>query len=206
MPLTQPDRNNAASENVSRSGGESSLLERAKARDEHAFVKLLTRYASIILSIIRRYVHKIIGHDEDDLMQEIHVNAYKILPNFRGDEISFQVWLRRSTKGICLNLLEKQRRQETISLEAVCVETLERSVPNLFPDPDTELRHKEIRHTVQEAIATLPEKLKRVVLLKDIDGLGYEEIATMAGIEIGTVKSRLHRGRTLLRKELQAIR
>jgi len=206
MPSIQPDKDDVTSEKTSGAGGESHLLERAKARDEHAFVELLKRYADIILSIIRRYVRNIVGYDEDDIVQEIHINAYKILPNFRGDDISFQVWLRRSTNGICLNLLEKQRRQETVSLETLCLEMLEHSLPNHFPDPDTALHHKEIRHTVQAAIARLPEKLGKVVSLKDLQGLGYEEIAVILGIGVGTVKSRLHRGRTLLRKELQAVR
>lgn len=185
---------------------EDDLIERAKARDEHALMELLRRYAHIILSIIRRYISRIVGCDEADIVQEIHVKAHELMPRFRGDAVSFQVWLRRSTKGICLNLITRQQRHETVSLDAACVESMEHELPNPFPGPDAELRHREIRHSVRAAIANLPEKLRQVVLLKDIEGLGYEEIAAMLGIEVGTVKSRLHRGRTSLRRELRDVR
>lgn len=206
MPSNPLNTGNVAPNSATQSANDRGLIEHAKARDEHAFLELLKRYAYIVLSMIRRYIHRILGYEEEDIMQEIHAKAYEILPRFRGDEVSFQVWLRRSTQGICLNLLEKQRRQETVSLDALCTETLEQSLPTSFSAPDIELRHKEIRDTVHEALEKLPETLRRVVILKDLEGIGYEEIARILGIEVGTVKSRLHRGRTFLRHELQAVR
>lgn len=183
-----------------------SLIERAKQRDESAFLELMKRYVTIIINIIRRYIHNILGYEEDDLMQEIQLRAFRVLPKFEGDEISFECWLRRSSKGLCLNILDKQRRHEVVALETVCQETMEKGLDNPIPDPETAFTRVEIQARVQQALAALAEDMKTVVILKDLEGLGYEEIAQLLGIKIGTVQSRLHRGRMLLREQLRMLR
>lgn len=183
-----------------------SLIEQAKHQNEHAFLALMQRYLYIVVAIIRQYIHKIVGYEEADLQQEITLAAFQIMPRFRGDELSFQCWLRRSTTGVCLNILEKQRRQEMVELDALCLESYQQALPDHFSSPDTILARKEIAEAVRQAIAELPEHHRRVVILKDIEGLRYHEIARVLGIEEGTVKSQLSRARTLLREKLQPFR
>ena len=182
------------------------LIEQAKQHNERAFLALIQSYLYIVVAIIRQYIHNIIGYEEEDLTQEITLAAYEIMPRFRGDELSFQCWLRRSTKGLCLNILEKQRRQEMVELDVLCRESYQQALPNPFPTPDTAMNHKEIAASVQQAMSELPEHYRKIVMLKDIDGLRYYEIARVLGIEEGTVKSQLSRARTLLREKLQPLR
>lgn len=183
-----------------------SLIDQAKQRDEHAFLELLRRYAYIIVSVIRHYLHQIVGYDEDDLHQEIRLRAYHIMPDFRGDDVAFQCWLRRSTRGLCLNILEKQRQHEMIDMETLCQASLEHALPTTSLAPDAEYQRQQTLASVEEAIAALPEHFRNVVVLKDINGLRYEEIAAALKIEVGTVKSRLGRARTILREQLRGVR
>ena len=183
-----------------------SLINQAKQRDAHAFLELLRQYAYIIVSVIRQYIQHIVGYDEDDLHQEIRLRAYRIMPDFRGDDVAFQCWLRRSTRGLCLNILEKQRQQEFIDMETLCEKSLEDALPGTSLTPDAEYQRQQMLASVEEAIATLPEHFRKVVVLKDIDGLRYEEIAVALNIEVGTVKSRLGRARAILREQLRGVR
>lgn len=164
----------------------------------------MQRYAPGILAIIRRYIYDIDGYDEQDIVQEIWMAAHKILSKFRGDDAAFQCWLRRSTKGLCLNILAKQHKHETIPLDALCVESLQRELPNSIADPATALRNKERETTVEQAIQALPEQFRKVVVL-NIEGNSYDAIAAILGIEVGTVKSRLNRARGILKEKLRDV-
>ena len=185
---------------------ESSLIEQAKQGNESAFLTLLKKYTKIILIIIRSYIRNIVGYEEEDIQQEISMSAYRVLPKFRGDEVAFQCWLRHSTKGLCLNILEKQQKHETIDMDSLCEKALDESLPNRFIPPDAELELKEARTAVQQAIEELDEKYRKALVLKDIEGLKYEEIAQVLDIEIGTVKSRIGRARGMLRETLKQYR
>ncbi len=85
------------------------LLERAKQDDKDAFVELITEYEYIIRSIVRTFLRRIDGHDENDLVNEVIIRAYKVIPGFRGDDVAFKYFLRRTTKGLCLNLINKPK-------------------------------------------------------------------------------------------------
>ena len=181
------------------------LIEQAKRGDKDAFLSLVARYAYIIFSVIRQYIRKIVGYEEEDLKQDILLKAFETLPKFRGDEVAFQCWLRRSTRGICLNLINKQREQQTIDIDAICQDEFAQALPDRAANPDEELRLKELRNALHRAIAELQEPYRRVVVLRDIEGLTYQEIAAVLKIEDGTVKSRLGRARAMLRDKLQGV-
>ena len=185
---------------------EISLIEQAKQGNGSAFLTLLKKYTKMILIIIRSYIRNIVGYEEEDIQQEISMSAYRVLPKFRGDEVAFQCWLRRSTKGLCLNILEKQRKHETIDMNSLCEKTLEESLPSRFASPDAEFELKEKRTAVQQAIDELDEKYRKALVLKDIEGLKYDAIAKVLDIEIGTVKSRIGRARGMLRETLKQYR
>lgn len=184
---------------------ETTLIEQAKRGDKDAFLSLVARYAYIIFSVIRQYIRKIVGYEEEDLKQDILLKAFETLPKFRGDEVAFQCWLRRSTRGICLNLINKQREQQTIDIDAICQDEFAQALPDRAANPDEELRLKELRNALHRAIAELQEPYRRVVVLRDIEGLTYQEIAAVLKIEDGTVKSRLGRARAMLRDKLQGV-
>ena len=139
------------------------------------------------------------------LKQDILLKAFETLPKFRGDEVAFQCWLRRSTRGICLNLINKQREQQTIDIDAICQDEFAQALPDRAANPDEELRLKELRNALHHALAELQEPYRRVVVLRDIEGLTYQEIAAVLKIEDGTVKSRLGRARAMLRDKLQGV-
>ena len=184
---------------------ETTLIEQAKRGDKEAFLSLVARYTYIIFSVIRQYIRKIVGYEEEDLKQDILLKAFETLPKFRGDEVAFQCWLRRSTRGICLNLINKQREQQTIDIDAICQDEFAQALPDRAANPDEELRLKELRNALHRAIAELQEPYRRVVVLRDIEGLTYQEIAAVLKIEDGTVKSRLGRARAMLRDKLQGV-
>ena len=184
---------------------ETTLIEQAKRGNKDAFLSLVARYAYLILSVIRQYIRKIVGYEEEDLKQDILLKAFETLPKFRGDEVAFQCWLRRSTRGICLNLINKQREQQTIDIDAICQDEFAQALPDRAANPDEELRLKELRNALHRAIAELQEPYRRVVVLRDIEGLTYQEIAAVLKIEDGTVKSRLGRARAMLRDKLQGV-
>ena len=184
---------------------ETTLIEQAKRGNKDAFLSLVARYAYLILSVIRQYIRKIVGYEEEDLKQDILLKAFETLPKFRGDEVAFQCWLRRSTRGICLNLINKQREQQTIDNDAICQDEFAQALPDRAANPDEELRLKELRNALHRAIAELQEPYRRVVVLRDIEGLTYQEIAAVLKIEDGTVKSRLGRARAMLRDKLQGV-
>ena len=184
---------------------ETTLIEQAKRGNKDAFLSLVARYAYLILSVIRQYIRKIVGYEEEDLKQDILLKAFETLPKFRGDEVAFQCWLRRSTRGICLNLINKQREQQTIDIDAICQDEFAQALPDRAANPDEELRLKELRNALHHALAELQEPYRRVVVLRDIEGLTYQEIAAVLKIEDGTVKSRLGRARAMLRDKLQGV-
>ena len=184
---------------------ETTLIEQAKRGDKDAFLSLVARYAYIIFSVIRQYIRKIVGYEEEDLKQDILLKAFETLPKFRGDEVAFQCWLRRSTKGICLNLINKQREQQTIDIDAICQDEFAQALPDRAANPDEELRLKELRNALHHALAELQEPYRRIVVLRDIEGLTYQDIAAVLKIEEGTVKSRLGRARAMLRDKLQGV-
>ena len=184
---------------------ETTLIEQAKRGDKDAFLSLVARYAYIIFSVIRQYIRKIVGYEEEDLKQDILLKAFETLPKFRGDEVAFRCWLRRSTKGVCLNLIEEQSRRKAVDFDAICQESLEQALPNRVVGPDEELRLKELRNALHHALAELPDTYRRVVALRDIEGLTYQDIAAVLKIEEGTVKSRLGRARAMLRDKLQGV-
>jgi len=177
----------------------SDLIERARNGDQKAFVELVTGYERIIRSVVQSFSRNIRDYEEDDLVNEVILRAYKTIPDFRGDEIAFKYFLRRTARGLCLNIIKKQG-QHRQAREEVKAHTHSDPVR-----PDNIYLTGEIRKCVQKAIGLLPEKLRKVVMLKDIDGLKYETIAENLSVPIGTVQSRINRGREQLKKLLKDL-
>ena len=140
---------------------------------------------------------RMLGNEQDalDASQEAFFRAYRSLSSFRGDS-RFSVWLYRLASNICLDMLRKRPSSPDLSL------TDEEGDPLPIPDsrftPQTELEKKELRLAVRSGLSRLDPDFRSVLVLREINGLSYEEIARVTGLESGTVKSRIFRARKKL--------
>jgi RNA polymerase sigma-70 factor (ECF subfamily) len=160
---------------------DAALVVRFQQGDEQAFDVLVDRHRRRVYSLVCRLAPP---GDADDLAQEVFLAAYRALPGFRCDA-RFSTWLYRISVHVCSHHL-RRRRWET--------DELDEGMPDLEPDHDPERRalSSELKDRVQRAIDALPYKLRLVVVLRDMHGLSYEEIAGVVGCPVGTVRSRLH--------------
>lgn len=177
-------------------------LNRAAAGDKDAFAVLVDLYAAPIYGVCFSYLGN--QADAQDCTQEAFLKAFCMIGDFR-QSATFYTWLYRIAANCCLDLLRRNRRQSSRSLD----EPLETPDGELYlqlvdqdPLPDEALDRKETIDLVREAIAELPEKMRRILILRDIEDMSYEDIARLEGLRPGTVKSRLFRARLLLAERL----
>ncbi len=172
------------------------LLRRLRKGDERAFAELIRRYQDRIHDLAYRMLGN--RQEAEDLAQEIFVAVYKNLGQFRGDS-KLSTWIYRVAKNHCLNRIVYLRRHgsgRTGELE-------DGHEPDGDPGvgaPDRALERRERQALVQRALAELDEAQRMVVVLRDIEGLDYDEIVVVLEEPLGTVKSRLHRARAALAK------
>lgn len=173
------------------------LLDRARRGDERAFAHLLRLHQNRVYDLLVRMLGD--RAEAEDVTQEVFVAFHRALPAFRGDS-RVSTWLFRIAKNHCLNRLKyRSRRGEGQHVE---LDALDRAGAEGPEAPDRALERRRTGARVQAAIATLPEEQRLVVVLRDIEGLSYEEIAAVLEQPEGTVKSRLHRGRLALARML----
>ncbi len=182
------------------------LIQRAQARDEAAFEQLMRLHADKLYN----YLVRMVGNptDAEDLLQEVFLRAYQGLPSFDG-RASLSTWLYRIATNLCIDHQRRRaRRVTTVSYSAQEDDEGEPTEwefadPNA-PDPLEALMHKELQQVVEQAIQSLSPKLRAVLLLYDVEGLSYEEIAQALRIPMGTVKSRLNHARTQIQRQVEA--
>ena len=177
----------------------SDTLERAKRGDQEAFVSLIFPYEHMIRCVVRRFLRNIHAYEEDDLVNEIILRVYKKIAEFRGNDMAFQYFLRRTARGLCLTIIRKQGKHRQK------MEELQTHTQTGSGRPDETYLSAKIQECVQQAIGLLPERFREVVILKDIDGLKYEEIAENLSIPTGTVQSRLGRAREKLKNLFEEL-
>jgi len=185
------------------------LIEQAKNGDTFAFGQLVEIYEKFIYNTAYRLL-TLSGcgtSDTEDITQASFLKAWRSLSAFRGD-CTFSTWLYRITQNTAKDYIRSHIRRETISLTAEDSESGEEvtiDVPVTEGDeiPEASLEKKELILAVRRAIDQLPEDQKRVIILRDINELPYSDIAEMLGVEIGTVKSRINRGRQALKAILE---
>lgn len=176
---------------------EQSLIRRVLEGDADAFEPLVLENQTRVYNLALR----ILGNETDawDAAQDAFLKAYTALKDFRGDS-RFSVWLYRLTNNVCLDVLRRRRRRPELSLSAGedDGEPEEFQIPDLRYSPQEELERKELCWAVSAALDTLPEEYRRILTLREIGGLSYEELAETLALETGTVKSRLNRARKKL--------
>ncbi len=180
------------------------LVERVQQGDQKAFDLLVKKYQHKVMSLISRYVKQ--PADVPDVAQETFVKAYRALPNFRGDS-AFYTWLYRIAVNSAKNYLVAQGRKPPASdVDAGDAEFYEGSgALKDSASPERMLLTDEIRNVVMRTIDELPEDLRRAIVLREIDGLGYEEIAIEMDCPIGTVRSRIFRAREAIDQQLRPL-
>lgn len=180
--------------------GEKVLLARAKKGEIAAFESLMTAYENRIYTLALRSTGS--EHDAADITQEVFLRAWKNLDSFRGDS-SLSTWLYRVTSNLCVDFARK-KAAEGVSTSIDDEESPAADLPDAsrIAQPEAAAENQELREELQIALAQLSEEHRRVVLLRDVAGLTYADIAHTLGLEEGTVKSRLARARAGLRKIL----
>jgi RNA polymerase sigma-70 factor (ECF subfamily) len=147
---------------------------------------------------VYRLAYRLTGnqHDAEDLTQEVFVRVFRSLSTYTPG--TFEGWLHRITTNLFLDMV---RRKQRIRFDALGEDAAER-LPSREPTPQQAFNDAHFDEDVQQALDTLAPEFRAAVVLCDIEGLSYEEIAATLGVKLGTVRSRIHRGRSQLRKAL----
>ncbi len=175
---------------------------------DEAFDKLVLKYKDKVFNLCYRFCANY--QDADDCAQETFIKVYRSLTKFR-QESSFSTWLYRIAVNTCKNKLSSAKyKQAKIAVrldEPVRTEegSVAREIKDCSPNPKCEIESKEKGALIQEAIDALSADQKTVVVLRDIEGFSYEEIARVTGYALGTVKSKLARARDQLREKLKGL-
>jgi RNA polymerase sigma-70 factor (ECF subfamily) len=175
---------------------DSELLDAVRKGDRGAVEELLARYEANIY----RFGLRMCGNEEAarEVLQETLLAAFRNLPGFRGDA-ALSTWLYQIARSFCIK--ERRGERPTEPLEGRTGERLAES----SPAPDAHVHAKEIGAALAAAIGALPPDHREVLVLRDVEGLSAEEAAAIVGVEVGALKSRLHRARAQLRTELAAL-
>jgi RNA polymerase sigma-70 factor, ECF subfamily len=182
------------------------LVKRVKTGDQRAFKLLVERYQRKIYAVALGMVKD--KEEALDISQEAFVKVYRYLDHFKGDS-SFYTWLYRITVNICIDALRKKQalRGEQVELdEAVKMDTAEANIgalgSRLGTNPQKSALRKELAEKIQQALETVPEKHRAILLLREVEGMSYEDLARTLEIPKGTVMSRLFHARTKVQKIL----
>ena len=183
------------------------LIKQCQEGSLAAFDELVLRHHKKVFNVAYRLLNNY--EEANDIAQEVFVRAFRAIKGFRFKAQIF-TWLYRITVNLSKNRLKVLAREKrrTISLDdPISTEEgeMKRQVAQDDPLPSDDLINKEKGELIAKALASLEDEFRTVVVLRDIEGLGYEEISRILKINIGTVKSRLHRARALLQEKLKEV-
>ncbi|MBE6622660.1 MAG: sigma-70 family RNA polymerase sigma factor [Ruminococcaceae bacterium] len=176
--------------------------------DNDAFGKLLEKYSSFVYRTVFYDIKS--KEDAEDISQEVFIKAYKALANFRSDS-EFSTWIYRICKNTIYDYIRKSSREKSIPLSEMSSGDENDRIYDIPDDsgkydPEKTYISKETADIVNDAISSLSEEHKSIILMRDIEGYSYGEIADILSIEEGTVKSRLSRARNSLKKKLENLK
>lgn len=181
------------------------LVERVQRGDKQAFGLLVSKYQRKLARLLSRLIRD--PAEVEDVVQETFIKAYRALPSFRG-ESAFYTWIYRIGINAAKNYLVAQGRKAPTStdFDAEEAETFD-SADQLrdLNTPESLLATRQIGDTVNRAMEALPEELRTAIMLRELEGLSYEEIAEIMGCPIGTVRSRIFRAREAVAEKLRPL-
>jgi RNA polymerase sigma-70 factor, ECF subfamily len=184
---------------------EPALIQDAQHGDLDAFNRLVLAYQDALYNTALRILS-----DEDraaDATQEAFISAFRSINSYRGG--SFKAWLMRTVTNACYDELRRQKRRPTVPLEPANDDEEEVESPRWLADPSMSPEQKfeadELEHAIQHCLQALPTDFRSVVVLADIQGMDYSEVAAATRVPLGTIKSRLARARLRLRECLQGF-
>jgi RNA polymerase sigma-70 factor (ECF subfamily) len=184
---------------------ESALIKSAQSGDLDSFNTLVLHYQNAVYNTALR----IMGDDDlaADASQEAFISAFRSIASFRGG--SFKAWLMRTVTNACYDELRRKKRRPTTPLEPDTEDGDEMDSPRWLADPnmtpDQKAEADELEHAIQHCLDALPVEFRSVVVLADIQGMDYTEVAAASHVPLGTIKSRLARARLRLRECLRGF-
>ncbi|MHC4931042.1 MAG: RNA polymerase sigma factor [Planctomycetota bacterium] len=170
------------------------LVRRMRAQDPEALRLVVERYQKRVFSLIYGIVRD--RHEVEDVAQEVFLKVFTRIGAF-DERSKFYTWLYRVAANAAKDHVKKRSRRPAVALDE------EVGTPDLEPGPGERAASAEVRLRVREAIASLPPRYREVLALRELEGLSYNEIASVLKISIGTVESRLHRARARLKRRLE---
>lgn len=180
------------------------LIKKSKSGDYIAFEELVHKYENKVYTVAYRFM----GNHADacDLAQEAFIKVYQSLPRFRGDA-SFMTWIYHITANTCRDELRRRQNKHTLSLDDDSDDSvaLKLMVASDDPGPEELIESMELGEQVQQCLNTLTEEYRLILIMREIQGFSYNEIANALEISLGTVKSRLSRARAAFKEKMSAI-
>jgi RNA polymerase sigma-70 factor (ECF subfamily) len=177
------------------------LVRRVQAGNTEAFEELVRRYERKVYNI----TYRLMGNEQDasEALQDAFMRAFRFIGKFQFKS-SFFTWLYRIATNVSLSKLRKREKVETVSIDQPVNEAgdLPFEIPDLKYGPEKLMKQRELRAAIQAAVDGLPKDYRSVVVLRDLEGLSNEEVSKVLKLSVAAVKSRLHRGRLVLREKL----
>lgn len=180
------------------------LIEATKQGEEDAFAEIINRYRNPITNYLYRFLYDY--EEAVDLAQETFVRVYFALERYHT-KYAFSTYIYRIASNLAISEIRKRKRRKTLSLTGL-FQSAENEVKEFQPPdekslPETDILEGEQRKIIEKAIATLPGKYRAAIILRDVEGKSYDEVAEILELGLGTTKSRISRGRKLLREKLE---
>lgn len=190
--------------NMSEKAIDLELVKLAQKGDIKAFELLVQRYQQKVGGVVSKLIKDY--HEIQDITQEVFIKVYRALPKFRGDS-AFYTWIYRIAINTAKNhLVAKGRRIQNSDIEPVDAESYSGGYEQQnFDTPDAEFERQEVEKVVHDSINELPDDLKKAIILREVEGLSYEEIAEKMDCPIGTVRSRIFRARDAIDSALKPL-
>ena len=211
-PMTDGDRKGSPEAQVTTAIGDVAdevLVERARAKDEPAFEELVNRYENKLYRLAMRFVRN--ETDAQEILQDAFLSAWRNLPSFEG-RAQFGSWMYRVTVNAALMLLRSRNRHPEVTVDDIEPTVLNDAVAesgqlmransDWSQRPDEQLQSEEMRAHIQTSVNALPDGLRTVFLLRDVEEMSTEDTAEMLGLSVPAVKTRLHRARLALREAI----
>jgi RNA polymerase sigma-70 factor (ECF subfamily) len=204
QPAWRHNREEAERARMSEAQVDQLLVERVQKGDKQAFDLLINKYQHRIISLVARYVSD--QTEAQDVAQEAFIKAYRAIDRFRGDS-AFYTWLYRIAINTAKNwLVARKRRPPATDIDAADAEQYDmESRLKEQGTPENELMREEIKRTVFDTIAELPDDLRTAIMLREMEGMSYEDIAITMDCPIGTVRSRIFRAREAIDQKLRPL-